>query len=254
MTSDPATAPVVVTDGSGTGFRLTAGGTQSIESNSELSAADFSNNLVQARVVGCGMRLRYTGRQIDMNGTVFALEEPSHLGTGGFTVEDLLRYDRVKTVPFTREWTVVTWQPVLPTETAYSTNCYASGYPNVYNSLILVIQCQDGGTEKLPFEWEWYLHYEAVGVAARGKTPSHLAPIAGMNVMAALQSAPSTMYDDISNRKVNIHKLSDRMVEKGSSFNQVTQLASRVLHTAVGAITSRAAQQYMAGGLAAIAL
>ena len=248
---------VYYTTGAGTGESIINTTIVNGTNNSELSAVDFSDSGVQGRVVGAGLRIRFTGKEIDMNGTVYALEEPSHLETLNMTVKDLLEYDKVKTVPFNREWTVVTWQPVLPPETAYSTNAWASPFPapDKNQPLILLIQCQAGsgpdGT--LPFEWEWYLHYEAIGSQARGKTTSHVAPFVGTQAMAALQKAPSRLFDDVSNHKISIRKLSDHMVDTGSTWSMGDTM-SRVARTAVGAITSRAASQYMMGGLSAIAL
>lgn len=227
--------------------------------NSELAYQDFQGQSVQARVVGCGLRVRFTGKQVDMNGTVYALEEPSHLTTDNLTVPDLLKFDKVKTKPFNRNWVVASWQPVLPAETAYSMNGYASPFIPLGGEgggatapLVILIQCQSG--ESLPFEWEWFCHYEAIGTAARGKSASHLAPTTGPMVTAALQRAPSVLFDDVSNRKVNMNTISNKMIEHGSSWQFAGDLARRVAGTAVGAITSRAAQQYMSGGLMALAL
>jgi len=192
-----------------------------------------------------------------MNGTCYALEEPSHLATDHLTVPDILKYDRVKTKPFNREWVVACWQPVLPQETAYSNSPVAApyGYDQVKTPLVILIQTQSTTeSEGLPFEWEWYLHYEAIGSGARGKTVSHTAPVKGPNVIAALQQAPSTLYDKVSNGRANVNTIANRMVDHGSSWQFAGDLMKKVATTAVGAVTSRAAAQYMGGGLAALAL
>jgi hypothetical protein len=238
----------------GVAVSLQAALTQGQANNSELSEADFSTSKVQGRVVGCGLRIRYTGKQVDMNGTVYALEEPSHLNTTALTINDLRGYDRVKTKSFNREWTVVTWQPVLPSETTYST--FALGASEPTTPLIILIECQGApaGTT-YPFEWEWYLHYEVIGSGARGKTQSHIAPVLGPRVTAALQQAPTTLYDDVSNRKVSSSAAAESMMDHGASWSRLAgDLVRGVTRTAVASISSRAASQYMAGGLAAIAL
>lgn len=245
---------VQYTDGTGGGTTMGSANTATALNNSELLATAFSDNTVQARVVGCGLRVRYVGKQIDMNGSVYALEEPSHLSTDALTVVQARGFDKVKSKPFNREWVVASWQPVLPAETAYSMNPYASPYaPASHTPLVILIQCQGmpSGTT-LPFEWEWFLHYEAIGSGARGKSSSHMAPIAGPMVMAALQKAPSSMYDDVSNGRIHSDTITERIFERGTSFLQ--GLGERALNTGVGVVTSRAAAQYMSGGLAALAL
>lgn len=191
-----------------------------------------------------------------MNGTTYALEEPAHLDTSSLTVEDLRKFDRVKTRPFNKEWTVVTWQPVLPKETAYAPDPYCAPYSGeAHSPLLILIECQGmpAGTT-LPFEWEYVLHYEGIGSGARGKTPSHVAPHEGSMVTSALQQAPTTLFDDISNRKVSARTVADKMLDYGPSWIQTfNNTAQGVFRTAVGAAASRAASSYMAGGLAALA-
>jgi len=243
-----------VSTGGGGATSLQTANTASKGNNSELTDSDFTNKLVQGRVVGCGIRIRYTGKQVDMNGTVYALEEPAHLKTTAMTIEDLRGYDRVKTMPFSREWVVATWQPVLPEETTFSTSSYGTLAPST--PLIILIDCQGApaGTT-YPFEWEFYLHYEAIGSAARGKTRSHVSPLLGPRVTAALQQAPTTLFDDISNRKVNTSAVAERMMDHGSSWLRTADdIFKGVARSAAAAITSRAAAQYMGGGLMAIGL
>jgi hypothetical protein len=245
---------VSVTTGAGTGNSINTTTTANYAPNSELIQSNFTEQLVQGRVVGCGIRVRYTGKAIDMSGTIYALEEPSHLNTSAYNVAKMEAFDKVKKVPFGRDWVVATWQPVLPAEYAFSTNAYCSPYSEPNAPLIIMMQTQaNTGNEVLSFEWEYFLHYESIGSSARGKSASHMAPIAGPNVMAALSKAPSRMFDEVSNHRASADRLSNAMIDLGSSF-EFGSLAKKVLHTGVGALTSRAASQYMAGGLMAIGL
>jgi len=246
---------VLYTNGMGTGNTLAGTDpTTAVQrySNSELSNSDFTSLRVQGRVVGCGLRVRYTGKQIDMNGTIYAFEEPSHLDCGNLTVQDLEGFDKVKPQNFNREWTVVTWQPVLPSESAYSTDPYAKPYANYTNPIVILIQVQGLGQGEglLPFQWEWYLHYEAIGSGARGKSHTHMAPMAGPNVIAALQKAPTSMFDDVSNKKVSKRKISSAMVDLGSSF--VADLGKAAIST-IGGSLGPIGSSLLTGAAAALA-
>jgi hypothetical protein len=223
-------------------------------SNSELVNTDLTGGNVQARIVGCGIRLRYIGKQIDMSGRTFALEEPNHLNTINYTVANCQALDRCKSKNLSREWTVACWQPVRPGEQSYQMNANAATDPVHYQPLCVLIQAQAG--QSLPFEWEWFCHYEAIGYGARGKSRSHVAPIAGPKAIAALQQTPSDVFDDVSNKRLSSGRLADNMISQGSSFDwsKLADTGLRVAQTAIGAVTSRAAAQYMSGGLAALAL
>jgi len=242
------------TTGTGSGLSMSGTDNQAAYSNSELRNFDFSEGDVQVRVVGCALRVRCIGRPIDMNGRIFALEEPQHQNVNNFTIEKVSAYDKVKAKNFGNDWTVAAWQPVLPGEQSYQANGFASPNPTHYQPLCVLIQAQS--ELPLPFEWEWAIHYEAVGSGARGKSASHIAPIAGPKAIAALQRAPTGAFDDVSNKRHSTSSIADNMIAQGSSFNwsRLADTGVRVAQTAIGAITSRAAAQYMTGGLAALAL
>jgi hypothetical protein len=248
---------VRATNGLGTGASIGGSNPELIPrtNNSELTATAFNDGDAQVRIVAVGVRLRYAGKQIDMNGTVAALEEPMHQDLWNKSFEDLLEFDKVKTVPFNRDWVVAAWQPVLPSETSYSTNAYASPYDQPTNPLAILIRAQTSTETLLPFEWEWFAHYEAVGVLARGKSESHVAPILGPKAIATLQSAPSRVFDHVSNDRISRDAIADKVALSDYQDQHITwsEIGSRVAKMAVGAITSRAAAQYMTGGLAAIA-
>jgi hypothetical protein len=244
---------VYYTTGTGAGESVGTTTYASAKPNSELTTQMFTEGQVQVRIVGCGLRIRFIGRQIDMNGRAFALEEPSHRDTINFTVPQVQRYDRCKSKPFSRKWVVATWQPVRPGEQAYHDNAFGATDDSHDEPLCILLQAQSG--VQCPFEWEYFCHYEAVGEAARGKTRSHIAPIAGPKAIAALQRAPTEVYDAVSNHEVSTAKLANAAITQGSSFDwsgNVQETAFQVARTAVGAVTSRAAAQYMAGGLMAI--
>lgn len=212
---------VYVTDGTGTGHSLV--GTQNVayHSNSEVDNAAFTGGTLQARIVGCGVRVRCIGKPIDMNGRTFALEEPSHMDTQSLEIANLSLFDvnRVKTKHFGPEWSVACWQPVRPGEQAYQANAYASTTGGMITIAPLCILIQSQSALQLPFEWEWFCHYEAVGSSARGKSESHVAPIAGPKAIAALQKVPSGIFDDVSNKRTSVSRLAENMVALGSSMN-----------------------------------
>lgn len=217
-------AAVYVTDGTGSGTTMTGTMNVAHNSNSEITNAGFTAGTIQARIVGCGVRIRCIGKPIDMNGRTFAIEEPSHQDTQGLGIANLALFDinKVKTKHFGPEWSVACWQPVRPGEQAYQANAYASTVSPVVTTAPLCILVQSQSALQLPFEWEWFLHYEAVGSSARGKSESHIAPIAGPKAIAALQKLPSAVFDDVSNKRTSAGQLADTMISLGSSVNWQT--------------------------------
>jgi hypothetical protein len=158
--------------------------------NSPFRVSDFTSNGVEGRLVSWGIRVRYTGTDLQKNGTMYALEEPNHRDLDLKTLPELLAYERVKITPVTRAWTVVNYQPVRAGEFDYSAHgTYLDSSPY----LAIGIQCQTANPGE--FAWEAFLNFEAVGSLARGKTSSHVDLTQTSNTLSAL-GQKSTIFMD----------------------------------------------------------
>jgi len=259
-----------VTSGTGVGDNINNAHFTEAFNNSELTSNVITEGNATGRLVGWGIRLRYIGKQVDMNGTVYALEEPTHLPLYNATISDLLKYDRVKKVPFDRNWVVACWQPVYQNDTGFNTNVFFQEGPGGQHQqagnemLGILISVQASGAPgstpaaSLPFEWEWYAHYETIGSNVRGKTISHAAPVLASNVLSAISQAPTTAFDAAANGRASTPAMAKQSVEHGSGAAMrwgefATRLAQGAAYSLVGAATRAAAgaMPYMALAAAA---
>lgn len=212
-----------VTDGTGTGFNMSGTSVSSYTQNSGLATSSFTNGLIQSRIVACGIRIRFRGMPLQANGTVYALEDPSHLDTAPMTFQMLGDLGRVKNQKFGKDWIAVTWQPVLPQEYEYSNDGYAKPRGSVVNPLAILISA-DSPQGTMPFDWEYFVHYEAIGAGIQGKTRSHLAPVEAPRAIAALSSMSSDFFSAVSNGHVDLGKAANLAIEVGSSFGSLLAL------------------------------
>jgi hypothetical protein len=244
---------VTYTDGTGTsGDTMTGMTTVAKKNNSTLTSTQFSTNGIQARVVACGIRVKCVGPPLQMNGTVYPLEESSHLGTGSFDAPSIGGYAKVEPQDFNNEWVTALWQPVLPEEYQYSTDPFASPRSETHNPLVILIEAKSTSGDLLPFMWEYFLHYEAIGYAVQGKSRSHLATVEGGKVIAGLSSAPQSVFNAVSNGKLSAGGLADRVINTGSA-TPWSDLAYNLAGKA-GKVASASAATYVSGGLAAMML
>lgn len=163
--------PVVCSTGTayaGTTIVTSGAGVVAASPNSDYTSASFSSQALQWRPVGCGIRIRYTGTELARGGTVYALEQPDHLSLATLNASDLLKYDACHRFPVDRQWTEVCYAPISMTEVEYTNSAaLLSGDP------ILGLLVAAPSTTSITFDYEYYIHVELVGRAARGKTPSH---------------------------------------------------------------------------------
>ena len=166
-TSAAYAGTTVVTSGAGVGNLIF---------NSPFTSAEVGTAAddVQVRTVGIGIRVRYSGTNLNLGGTIYALEHPDHRSIVNYSVSDFLRFDRVKTFPVSRSWTYVAYQPISYAEMAYGSSSTTLGTSGITNHfLAIAIQ----STASNPFDVEVVMLNEWVGSIARGKTDTPSSPL-----------------------------------------------------------------------------
>jgi hypothetical protein len=134
--------------------------------NGPYPVADLGNDGVQMRVVSCGIRLRYTGTELNKGGTIYTLEHPNHGSLAGMNEIAIAAYPTARTYPVTRSWISVTYAPVRAIELEYRT-----GAATASAFLAMLIVSEPGNT----FEFEVYQNFEATGeVESQTKSESDI--------------------------------------------------------------------------------
>jgi len=209
-----------VTNGTGNHQMMSTTAVDSYTQNSGIPMSAFTSGDVQARIVSCGIRIRFRGKPLEANGSVYALEEPSHLDTAPMTYHKVGALGKVKNQKFREDWIAVTWKPVLPDEYEYSEDGYAKPRGSVVNPLCILISA-DSPQGTLPFDWEYFVHYEAIGAGIQGKTRSHISPVEAPRVIAALSSMSSDFFSAVSNGRIDLGKTARLAIQAGSSFGSM---------------------------------
>jgi len=90
--------------------------------------AAFTTGGIEGRVVGCGIRIRYTGREIDRAGQIVAFRDPDNENVASIkTFQQLRDLESSQTFDVSREWTYCHYKPCRPDEYEYSRNGETSG-------------------------------------------------------------------------------------------------------------------------------
>jgi hypothetical protein len=191
FTGTTSSFPVVSTTSAFTasvyGWSVTGGvpttGCVGTSSNSIFSPTAAVTPGFQYRLVGAGIRARFTGTQLSMGGRMLCYRQRSNaevLGgpTAGSnsTIGTLLNDVAFRTSPVSRNWQGVAFVPDAPVWLGYVN--YTAGQ-NGYNQLILL-----EGALLLPFEFEAIAYFETIG-NSMPVSPSQADPVGHGRVMSA---------------------------------------------------------------------
>jgi hypothetical protein len=144
-----------------------------------------TSNQIAARVVGCGIRIKYSGPQLDAAGSMYGLNEPDGNSIGGMGVSELASYEEsgALTVDTRRKWAELLWTPRDENSYQFLTASNPSSQPKIQMGFIV-----DGLPAGTTFNYEITAHVEYIGPVT-GKIPSHVDPL-GQAAIDAIAVTP----------------------------------------------------------------
>ena len=155
---------------------LATGVTGSIVTQFPFGVNDITNALAH-RTVGCGLRVRYLGTELNRSGRMILLRQPVNSSVEGLSPADALSNNAVPTVEVDRKWKMVFWLPNDQNEYAYVHDYFPlqSGDSGEAYRLVIMV---DGTTASNSFEWEVVWHKEYISrepgtFSLPNITPSH---------------------------------------------------------------------------------
>lgn len=171
-------------------------GISSSASNTPWVNANFASakDKLQYRVVSAGLRIRYTGTELDKGGTVVGLSVPTNHSLTGYTRENFLQLLGVHVDAPGRDWHSVVWTPAEEAQLDYS-----SVNPAGYTVMGAVPNClgfyvKPPGTA-VPYEFEFYVNVELMGSpVASSMTRMHADPIGFASIFDTISDGFNRYY------------------------------------------------------------
>jgi len=147
--------------------------------DSSFITGNVGPNGIQYRVVGCGLKCRYTGIEFNRGGRVIAYRNPTNQDApGGATGSDFLNNRETQISPSDRKYHYVCFRPAIPTDVTYSGVINSGAAP-----MLLYI---DGGAPGTSYEFDAIWWYECIGSLLPARSRSHSDPIGLAAVEATL--------------------------------------------------------------------
>jgi len=160
------TSPTYVSTGYG---GTAAAGVVGANNNSPFTQLGFTNGQNYYRTVGCGLRVRYMGSELNRSGRYICYREPNNNNiNAGVTNATLMNNTETTSCPCGPEWCYVHFSPALAQDLAYG--ALATG--NNLSMLIMV----NGGTAGTVYEYEAVWWFETTGGLLPMLTPSSSDP------------------------------------------------------------------------------
>lgn len=150
---------------------------------SDYATADIGGTyeLAQYRIVSGCLKIRYTGRDDAMGGTMTWLEQPDHATLEGVSQANLRANNASVMTKVSREWQQLNYSgPATPGETEYG--ALASNQTNFFIGCLIANAVS---SESLSFDWELHVNVEWIGQIVTGRTPTH----SDANGLSVIQSA-----------------------------------------------------------------
>lgn len=159
------------------------------------------------RVVGCGLRIRYVGKELDRGGQILAFHDPTHNSVQTRTYGQIDSEVQARRFTVKQRWTNVLYVPKLESEYAMSDTPIGAGQiPGTITSatnswyMIAIVQPAFAGA---PYEWEAFCSMEYQGKNVRNQEPTHSDPaVLGAAVSAAMTVPPHEEASEVAHASV----------------------------------------------------
>lgn len=160
-----------------------AAGVNGAFSNSPYTSAQFNEGADgnQGRVVGCGLRIRYTGTSMFNSGSIYAFHDPTHTTIVGSTSANIAgELLATRFQAGSRDWLTVLYSPVYEDDytlidPAAVASSAAANVERWYMGFLITGAQLDPNFAT--YDYEMYTVFEAQGRNVRGMTKAHSDPL-----------------------------------------------------------------------------
>lgn len=152
-------------DNTGINTAIVTGSTEYLLTKCPYSQADFTEGRIDGRMVVCGFKYRYAGRQDALSGVCYDLEDPDHSDQINEVINAVKSHRNADQHPVDNEWHYVKWSgPVRIQEENY----YATGFAGESGQFFGVALIYAPPQSIFVFEADYHIEYH--GNAANGAT------------------------------------------------------------------------------------
>jgi len=171
----------------GTVIALSGVGVDTAQSNSDYTTVVADQ--AQVRLVAAGLRVWYSGPINVLGGDLYVYTEEDHSSLQSASFASVAsQTGSTRFVPTMGKRYGCVYTPVVPLDFAYMDLSRLTSQATAYMMGVVI----NGATTGATFSYEAYAHFEAIGAAVRGKSPSHADVVGAAAVQSLVTNAPQT--------------------------------------------------------------
>lgn len=218
---------------------LATAGTSQHFSNSPYANISFAPTAagIQYRIVSAGLRIRYTGTELQRGGTIAAFVDPTSNSTIGQDFSTVMAEVTSRKFPVNRSWTTILWRPVLIGDYAFQTDP-ASHFTNaLFGPMCILVQSPSASLAS-EYEYEFACCYEMNGRFVRGQTSTPV-DVNGQNAVASAalkaggimphqSEAESHSRSFLTNVASEVHKFSSYVTDSVTAVESIVGTGAQI--------------------------
>jgi hypothetical protein len=197
---------------------------------------------ISHRIVGVGLRVRYTGIELYRGGRAVMIRIPDNKQSlGNESVSSLFGYSQAKSFPVTDQWTMVAYKPVRPVEFEYSDTAGTATGSSDHTMVYGVTGTAGPSNASAIFEYEVITHVEYIG-EVDAITVSH-SDVVGMSEIrnATMRDRPTksegkAVWKTLKDIGNNVMKFASPMVEDSIKQGVTQSIMSSVWNSGKNAL------------------
>lgn len=249
-----------------------APGTHAVnQSGAQFTSAEYVDGTINnpssitSRIVSVGIRIRYTGTELNKGGLVYCLVSPDHGNLNFSDITALNAYKECIKVPVSRKWTEIVISAVDPDETVYpdasdwlatgssgASNleylkmlypfsqgaCCTASAPAVGAPVALIVTT---GLRHNTFEWEVITHMEHVGKPVQSLATRSHSDMQGMSDVTGAAGAAGSLRGGtgMSQKESVLSSLAKTMYENKQEIIQSAQIINQLVGSLRGSAPYR---------------
>jgi len=208
-----------------TGTNMDLNATADINLDSSNSA--YSSTLIGVnqgdlayRIVASGLRIRYTGTELNLGGIVNALHDPTHCGMYLRNMSQMDGELQARRFAVSRKWTTILYRPVVSNEQALletTPNFASTNSPTITNATsnwyMGFIVVPPSSTTFSAFEYEAFTVVEYQGRNIRGQRLTHADPAGFAGCVQAAASFAPSQQTSFETEKSFVQKVQEYIVK-----------------------------------------
>jgi len=211
-------------------FDFSAAGQGFDSTNAEYSETQIGldSDQFEFRVVGSGLRIRYTGTELNRGGEIVGICDANHVSLFQRSLADINKEEVAKKFSVDRKWKTVLYRPVENDDFQFASSITSVAFTDTEKTYYMGFALQSPAGVSVTFEYEFFSVYELFGKNIRAMTVSNVDAVGFSAVHSVAQLGNNLLPTE----------LEPLMVSRKMVIDSAKHIASEQSHVSIADMAS----------------